>query len=179
MPSLATSAPGGRLNTLNDKCKITIEGHTINLKILPEISDAKRATYSDTTIIGRSSPIKTYSHSDNRVISMKLHFIVVEQEDIQRNIADLRAIASATYPRTGDPYKPPPVCVLDCGKGLGDEPLCCVLESYSVSFPTNVAWDKDTLLPYYFEISTNWHVVYSTSGSRGLPNQDRIMRTGV
>lgn len=177
--ALATSSPGGRLKTLNDKCKIKIENHTINLKILPEISDTKKATYSDTTIIGRSTPIKTYSHSDNRIITLKMHFIVVEPEDIQRNIADLRAIASATYPREGDPYRPPPICVLDCGRGLGEEPLCCVLENYSVSFPTNVAWDKDTMLPYYFEVNTSWCVVYASSGSKKLPNQYKIMRDGV
>lgn len=176
--ALATSAPGGRLKTLNDKCKIRIGNKSIDLKILPEISDSKKATYADTTIIGRSSPIKTYSHSDNRAISMKMHFIVVETEDIQRNIDYLRAIESATYPREGDPYLPPPVCTIDCGKALGEDPLCVLLESYSVSFPTNVAWDKDTLLPYYFEVNTTWHVVYSTYGARSLPNQSKIMRDG-
>ena len=175
--ALATSAPGGRLKTLNDKCKITIGGHEVNLKILPEIGDTKKATYADTTIIGRSSPIKTYSHSDNRVITMKLHFIVVEQKDIQNNIDDLWAIESATYPRQGDPYSPPPVCKIQCGKLLGDQPLCVVLESYSVSAPTNVAWDKDTLMPYYLEVSTTWHVVYSTKA--GLPNQDKILGHGM
>jgi hypothetical protein len=176
--ALATSQ-GGQLKTLNDKCKITIAGHEINLKILPEISDSKKATYADTTIIGRSNPIKTYSHSDNRVISMKLHFIVIEKSDIEKNYKDLWAIASATYPRNGNgdaPYFPPPVCQIDCGKGLGDQPLCVILENYSVSFPTNVAWDKDTLMPYYFEVQTSWHVVYSSSN---LPNQDKILGHGV
>jgi hypothetical protein len=173
--ALATFAPGGELKTLNDKCKITITGHTINLRILPEISDTKKATYADQTIIGRSFPIKTYSHSDNRVITMKLHFLVVKKSDIQKNIDDLRAIESATYPRKGDPYLPPPVCKINCGKMLGEQALCVVLENYNVSFPTNVAWDKDTLCPYYFQVSTTWHVVYSSSS---LPNQDKIMMAG-
>lgn len=177
--ALATSSPGGRLKTLNDKCKIIIEDHVINLKILPEISDTKKASYADTTIIGRSFPIKTYSHSDNRVITMKLHFLVIESADIKQNIEDLRAIQSATYPRKGTPYRPPPICKIQCGKALGERPLCCILESYNLSFPTNVAWDKDTMLPYYFQLNTTWHVVYSTSGDQPLPNQDKILRDGM
>ena len=177
--ALATTS-GGQLNTLNDSCYITIPSDRgpikIQLRILPEISDTKRATYADTPIIGRSNPIKTYSYSDNRVISMKMHFIVVQQSDIQTNIGYLRAIQSATYPRTGTPYSPPPVCQIRCGDALAEkQSLCVILENYSVSFPTNVAWDKDTLLPYYFEVSTTWHVVYATSD---LPNQRAILGFG-
>lgn len=177
MPSLATEA-GGRLKTLNNKCKINIGDYEINLKILPEISDTKQASYADTTVIGRSTPIKTYSNSANRVISMKLHFLVVEESDIQKNIRDLYAIQSAVYPRSGDPYQPPPVCRIDCGRLLGNEPLCAVLENYSVSAPTDVVWDPDNLIPYYFEVTTTWHVVYASGGSRKLPNQERILQSG-
>ena len=182
--ALATTN-GGRLNTLNDNCYIIIpnftggggkDGNQIQLRILPEITDTKKATYADATVIGRSNPIKTYSHSDNRVITMKLHFIVIEKSDIQTNISYLRAIQSAVYPRLGDPYTPPPICQIRCGDALAQaQPLCVVLETYSLSFPTNVAWDKDTLLPYYFEISTTWHVVYA---SKDLPNQNAILQFG-
>jgi len=173
--ALATYAPGGDLKSLADKCQIYIPGHTINLRILPEISDTKKATYADQTIIGRSFPIKTYSHSDNRVVTMKLHFIVTKKDDIPDNLKHLRALESAVYPRRGDPYLPPPVCKIDCGDALGKDPLCVILESYNVSFPTNVAWDWRTMLPYYFQVSTTWHVVYASSN---LPNQERIMSSG-
>ena len=175
--ALATTT-GGQLNTLNDNCWISIPTFgKIQLNILPEITDTKKATYADTTVIGRSSPIKTYSHSDNRVITMKLHFIVIQQSDIQRNISYLRAIQSAVYPRVGTPYLPPPVCQIQCGDGLiDDDSLCVILESYNVSFPTNVVWDKDALVPYYFEVSTTWHVVYAAGE---LPNQDRILHIGA
>lgn len=181
--ALATSSPGGRLKTLNNKCLISIpygpDIHVVNLKITPEISDTKRASYSDTSIIGRSNPIKTYSHSENRVITMRLHFIVVEPSDITRHIFDLRAIESAVYPSEGTPYRPPPVCKIKCGRILGDTDLCVVLESYSLNVPTNVVWDKDTLLPYYFELNTTWHVVYAASGAQALPNQTRILNYGI
>lgn len=185
--ALATG-PGGELKTLNDLCRITISGKDIVLKIRPEISDTKKATFADATIIGRSAPIKTYSHSDNRVITMKLHFLVVEEDDIEKNIRDLWLLESAVYPRHGGssngdaPFLPPPICKLNCGQALGSEPLCCVLENYSVTFPTNVACDPDTLLPYYFEVTTSWHVVYTTSGGSNrsqLPNQERIMNQGM
>lgn len=176
--ALATTSDGGDLRFINEeRCRITIPNYgVIKLKILPEVSDTKKATYADQTIIGRSFPIKTYSHSDNRVIAMKLHFIVVKSSDIDQNLADLNGIRSAVYPRRGDgdaPYKPPPVCTISCGDLFGEDPICVVLENYSVNFPTNVAWDKETLLPYYFQVSTNWHVVYS---SDNLPNQETILR---
>ena len=178
--ALATSS-GGQLKTLNDNCWVSIPNYgKIQLKILPEISDSKKATYADTIVIGRSTPIKTYSHSDNRTISMKMHFLVVQQSDIQTNIKYLWAIESAVYPRLGqnsNPYTPPPVCHIQCGQMLGDAPLCVILDNYNVSFPTNVAWDKDTLLPYYFEVTTSWHVVYATSS--GIPNQDKIISHGA
>lgn len=173
--ALATQS-GGKLKTLNDKCKIYVGGKEIELRILPEISDSKKATYADTVVIGRSTPIKTYSHSDNRTITMKMHFITLEESDLDKNLNYLRILESATYPRQGDPYLPPPVCKIDCGKGLGETPVCVVLDNYSVSFPTNVAWDKDKLLPLYFEVTTSWNVVYD---SASLPNQEKILGSGV
>ena len=201
--ALSTQVPGGALNTINFaaddiKCEITIpcQGCTstptsgvnrsvtvdgkriIRPKILPEITDTKRATYADTTVIGRSFPIKTYSHSDNRVLSMRLHFMSVEGSDLLDNVNDLRAIASATYPRVGQPYKPPPVCIIECGRMLGENPLCVVLENYSVQIPNNVVWDRSTLIPIYFSVNTTWHVVYASDQGGGLPNQKQIFEKG-
>jgi len=176
----ASLSPGGKLKTLEDKCGISIGGQVIQLKILPEITDTKRASYADVPIIGRSSPIKTYSHSENRSINMRLHFMAVEKSDLQANRDAVYLLESATYPREGDPYRPPPVCKISCGELCGKQPLCCVLDSYTVQPPTNVVWDPNTLMPYYFSVSTTWTVVYaSSSGQQGLPNQDRILSSGV
>lgn len=169
----------GKLNYI-EKCKITIGDYELKLKILPEITDTKRATYTDTTIIGRSFPIKTYSHSDNRVIGMRLHFLVVDPSagDVEAIIEDLYAIESAVYPRDGSPYKPPPVCKIECGKILGTDPLCVILESYNASFPTNVVWDEALMVPYYFTLDTTWHVVYASDSEVGLPYQEKILSDG-
>jgi len=171
---------GGRLEPIPN-CNITVPGlrNPIALYVLPDITDSKKATYNDERVIGRSTPIKTYSHSDNRTISMRITLQVTRTRDIQTNLDTLRTLESLTYPRSGisggAPYRPPPICQLTCGKLLGDNSLCVVLDTYSVQFPTNVVWDADTLLPYNFSVSLTWHVVYS---SDNLPNQDKILKEG-
>ncbi len=169
--------PQGDLIFIRD-CFIRIENRTIRFKILPDISDQKSASYSDESIIGRSFPVKTYSHSENRSISMELHFIALKRADINANLRDLRLIQSACYPReglNGSPYRPPPVCQLKCGRMLGNAGVCAILKNYSVKFPTDVPLDELTLLPYKFDVSTTWEVVYASSN---LPGQEMIASTG-
>jgi len=176
-------------------CSITIPSDSgpvvIVLNNLPEIADSKSASYADEGIIGRAMPLKTYSHSENRVISTKLTFFTIQPGDYTTpgttdyNLAALRALESAVYPRdpssnnslaaNGLPYSPPPVCSIQCGQLLGNQPLCAVLTRYSVDFPTDVAWDEATLLPYKFTVDCEWHVVYTNSN---LPGSDRILGTG-
>ena len=175
--ALATQ-PSGDLMNLED-CWILIPIYGIvRLHSLPEISDSKSASYADEPIIGRSFPLKTYSHSENRQISMTLHMFVRKQGDISLNLLVLRALESAVYPRQGSfgvPFIPPPVCKIKCGELLASEPLCVILKSYSVKFPTDVAWDETTYCPYKFDIDTTWEVVYKSSD---LPGQFRILATG-
>ena len=183
----------GRLNPV-DLCfidiPISIDGlsqvHRVTLNNLPDLSDTKSAIYNNEGIIGRSFPLYTYSHSGDRQINMQLHFFATEQSDISKNVQDLRAIQSAVYPRegtSGAPYKPPPVCRIQCGQLLSgnpqrDEPqddLCVVLQSYSVKFPTEVAWEENFYVPYRFDVETSWLTVYS---SEDLPFQEQIYTTG-
>jgi hypothetical protein len=169
----------GALRTLNDKCSIAIPGYeTIQLKILPEITDSKSAKYADEPVIGRSTPLKSYSYSDNRVLSIKLSFQAISRLDLLENVRQFYAISSLTYPRhatANGPYAPPPICRFRCGSLFGREPLCVILDNYSLSIPTDVVWDDETLVPYYFSISTSWHVVYS---SARLPHQEDILAFG-
>jgi hypothetical protein len=189
--------PTGKLQTI-DKCYVEIPTSSIsgslpgipisislnsNVRIpinnLPEISDSKQAVYNNDPIIGRASPLHTYHYSDTRNISIQFHFIVTEQSDLENNLKYLRAIESAVYPREGDsniPFRPPPICKLRCGNLLAvDKDLCVVLQQYSVKFPTDVVWDKDTLCPYKFDVDTTWLVVYS---SQDLPTNSRIYSSG-
>jgi len=177
------TVPGGPLVALQD-CWIKIPvgnsmEYTVDLYSLPDISDSKSASYNDEPIIGRAFPLKTYSHSDNRTISMQLHFFVTHPDDVTKNLDHLRALESAVYPRVDDisgaPFVPPPVCRIKCGELLAREHLCVVLKQYSVKFPIDVAWDENTYIPWKFDVDTTWEVVYK---SPDLPGQRRILFTG-
>lgn len=195
---LATTLTG-RLQPIQE-CYIDIPGaKKIILDNLPDIGDTKSATYADETVIGRASPIKTYSLSDNRSITMQIHFIISKPSDVTTNLEYLRAIQSAAYPRSGadgEPFIPPPVCKIRCGQLLKkDGDLCVVLKNYSVKFPTDVSWISDNQLgndaavgasgpslpsdkpftPMKFSVDTTWDVVYSSSA---LPGQNKIFTLG-
>lgn len=166
------------------RCQIFIPTSTIiTLEILPEITDSKSASYPDSHGIGRSFPIKTYSHSENRIISMKCHFIILHEVDISVNMQYLRALQSAVYPRESQaaPYLPPPICQIRCGNLLAgpntDGWLCAILRSYNASFPTDVVWACDqagggSYLPYKFDIDLSWEAVYANTD---LPGQEQIL----
>lgn len=188
---MQATAPGGMLQPL-DKCYIKIKSKTIQFKSIPDISDQKSAEYTDEAVIGRASPMKTYSHSGKRTINLELYFYITEANDPTTNLENLRWIASACYPEDisggggpgapvqangqgGVPFIPPPVCKLRCGDLLATQDLCVVLMSYSVKFPRDVAFDEDTYCPWFFQVSTSWEVVYKSSD---LPGQDRIVQFG-
>ena len=124
---------------------------------------------------------------------MQLHFYITEPGDAVRNLGYLRLIESAVYPRegiTGAPYRPPVICKLRCGdllstKAEDDQGVCAILTSYSVKFPTEVAWENTEnpfvdlkggqYCPYKFDVDTSWIVVYTNPE---LPFADRIVQTG-
>jgi hypothetical protein len=175
---MQATAPGGNLVEIED-CYIDIGGGTVlTQRILPDISDSKGASYPEEPLMGRSTPLKTYSHSETRTISWTMHFIVCKEEDIHQNLMDLRAICSAVYPldQVGNaPYQPPNLCHIKCGSLLADDALCAAMKSYSVKFPPDVAWDEETLLPYKFDVDMSFEVVYDSSE---LPGADCILATG-
>lgn len=172
--------PGGELIDI-ENCYIFVPGRgKIVMHSLPDITDSKSASYNDEPIIGRSFPLKTFSHSENRSIGMQVHFYVRKRADIGINIWNLRALESALYPRGTEsginaPFIPPPVCKIKCGSLLADDELCVILKSCSVKFPTDVPWDEEYLVPYKFDVDLSWEVVYRTSQ---LPGQSRILISG-
>jgi len=172
------ATPACSLRRIED-CYIEIPGYQkIWMDNLPDIGDSKGASYPDTSVIGRSFPMKTYSHSENRAISWSMHLFVQKDADIDANLSKMRMLESLVYPRnTGPgPYAPPQIVKLKCGKLLSvGAPLCAVLKSYSVKFPTDVAWDERTLTPYKIDIDLSFEVVYS---SNDLPGAERIVTSG-
>lgn len=174
----------GNLNRIED-CYVIIPGGNpskIEFDNLPDLSDSKGASYNDENIIGRSNPLHTYSHSANRTINISFHFFIVKPGDAENNLNKLRTIQSAVYPRPGTggaPFQPPPVCSVKCGELLAKEPLCIVLQNYSVKFPTDVPWyvgkGGGVYCPYKFDVETSWLVVYT---SASLPFQNNIVTSG-
>jgi hypothetical protein len=171
----------GKLKQIRN-CWVSIPGTigTIYMHALPDISDSKGAVYNEETAIGRSTPIKAYSHSEARQINMTLHFYASDEFEAYDNFTYLAAIASAVYPSKGNPYAPPPVCKIKCGRLLapgvaGDGILCVILKNYSIKIPTDVAWIGEELLPTKIDIDTSWEVVYS---SDNLPGHERILDEG-
>lgn len=177
----ATTENNGTLVAI-DQCYLDIpNAGRITFNNLPDISDSKSVSYNDEPIIGRSTPLKTFKSSETRTISMQIHLFVTSRSDVSGNIQTLRAIESAAYTRSGQggaPFIPPPVCKIKCGALLGDTDVCVVLKSYSVKFPTDVAWSTydNQFTPFKFDIDTTWDVVYS---SEKLPGQDSILTLGV
>jgi len=150
----------------------------IILNNLPDLGDGKQAVYNNIPVMGRSAPFYTYSHSGDRTINLQLHFFITKKGDADTNLKQLRLIQSAVYPRQGNepvPYIPPTVRQIKMGQLLGTSPLCAILQSYSVRFPTDVAWDKVTMCPYRFDVDTSWYIVYS---SENLPHANRIVYSG-
>lgn len=181
---MKATLPGGILAPI-PRCSIIVPGAgTIVLNNLPTISDSKSASYADEGVIGRSFPIKTYSHSENRAINMKVHFVILRNSDAEVNMRYLRWLQSAVYPRDnvpGSPYLPPPVCKIRCGNLLAgrtsDGYVCAVLKQYNVSYDPTVAWYSDgngngSYLPYSFDMDLTWDVVFS---NETLPGQEKIM----
>lgn len=174
------SLPGGDLAPI-DNCYLRIPGFGIvTFYAVPDISESKSAQYNDENIPGRSFPLKTYSHSGDRTISMTIHLYVRKKTDVSQNIATLRAIQSCLYPQDAGvggtaPFIPPPICQIRCGYQLADGELCVILKSCNTRYPTDVPWDEETYFPYKLDIETSWDIVYRTAN---LPGQSRILQTG-
>ena len=168
----ATDA-SGHLKPIPD-CYLEIGNFRLEFNNLPDLGDSKSADYSDESVIGRAAPIKTYSKSENRVISCSITLLVQDQSDCKKNLKILRNIQSAVYPRTGPgaPYFPPVICRIKCGQLFSKNPICCVMKDYNVKFPTDVPWDEETLCPYKMEVSMTLDQVFS---SNQLPNQNLIL----
>lgn len=185
----ATNANG--LNATG--CTIYVpNGGLIELNILPELTDSKGSVFNDEPVIGRSFPIKTYAHGENRSIGLNLYFYADSRDALEQNATYLLWLESAVYPRDADsatnlPFLPPPICKLKCGRMLATETvyipttgqeikipgtLCAVLKRYNFTAPRDVAWDESTLIPYYFTLSTEWDIVYNNDA---LPGQEKII----
>jgi hypothetical protein len=175
---MKATLPNGSLRDIED-CYIYIPelSDEIVMRILPDISDSKSANYADESAIGRSFPIKNYAYSENRTISWTIHLMVCKEGDQDDILRQIKLLEACVYPSNKEqPYAPPPICKIKCGKLLAETELCCVLKSYSVKFPTDVAWDDIGYVPYKLDIDLSFEVVYDSSS---LPYAEEIQFLGT
>lgn len=153
------------------------EDFKVYMYILPDISDAKQASYSDETGIGRSAPLKVFSHGETRSISWTAHFFSPTSKMAEKNLNSLRILESLVYPDSNrnSIVSPPPIARIKCGSLLGVLELCVVLKGYTVKFPTDVAWDTVTYMPIKFDVDMTFEVVYQTLD---LPGSGKILNFG-
>jgi len=178
--------PLGKAGSPSAECTIITGGLTVAggigrkvvMKILPDITDSKSASYADESAIGRTMPFKTYQYSENRTIGWTAHFVVERAEDVREIFENLRVLESCVYPENlslGDAtYRPPPICQLRCGLLLGSAstPVYAVMKSYSVKFDTSVPWDQDTFMPFKLDVDMQFDVVYNQTE---LPGSSQIL----
>ena len=170
---------GGKLRNIDD-IYIEVAGHKIIAYILPDISDSKSASYADENSIGRTTPFKNYSYSENRVITWTHHWILDVPSRLQQILEEIRLLESLTYPsKAAVPYAPPYIAHLKAGNILGDSDLCCVLKSYNIKFPTDVPWysspgaSNSVSIPYKVDMDLNFEVVYDNN-SGNIPYAEDI-----
>lgn len=158
---MKATIPGGDLNSL-PQCYIVVDNYTIEMDILPDISDSKSTNYANENAIGRTAPFVIFSNGELRNVSWTCHFICKKEGDTQKYMKHIRALQSACYP-TNESGHPPPICRLYCGTLLSTSELCAVLKSYSIKYDTNVPWEEDDLIPYKLDIDLQFDIVYNQS----------------
>ena len=167
---------GGILKPIKD-VYIKIKNKTIQAYIMPDISDSKSASYADENSIGRTTPFKNYSYSENRVIQWGHHWIIDHKKRVDEILTDIRYLQSLVYPsKKPAPYSPPWIAHIKVGNVLGKNDLCCVLKSYNIKYPTDVPWYEDgsgISIPYKIDMDLNFEVVYDNSSGK-IPYAENI-----
>jgi hypothetical protein len=124
-----------------------VQQDIIPFQFMPDtIRDSKVAVYNDIAIVGRSSPVKNYSHSGARMISFTLQFFVypeagmdnLDTAALTQKIDLCRSLVVPDY--DGFIIKPPPRCIVQIGKSLGFLGVC---KSVNVSYSGASPWDLD------------------------------------
>lgn len=117
----------------------------IPFQFMPDtVRDGKMAIYNDIAIIGRSSPVKNYSHSSARTINFTLQFFASPEAGlgmitpllIKTRVDACRALVVPDY--SGFIIKPPPRCIVHLGFSMAFLGVC---KSVNVSYSNSSPWD--------------------------------------
>lgn len=135
---------------------------------LPEVSVSKQAVYSDIPIIGRSSPIASYAHSNYRRLQITFHLHSLSLFFQDYHLQFIRAVDSLVHPVYENTYSPPRLAMFKCGGLLagtsieGGSYLRILVEDTSYTLSPDVVWYGDTsLIPQYMTLQLNARVIYN------------------
>jgi len=124
-----------------------IQQDVLPFQFMPDtIQDSKAAMYGDIIVLGRSTPIKTYSHSGAETLAFSLKFFAnPEQSDkemtpkrINERVQFCKSLVYPVY--TGFIVKPPPICVVKVGDYINFYGVC---KAVSTSVTQDYPWDVD------------------------------------
>lgn len=175
---VASANYGSNTNT-NTSSSVIQQGFW--LTSLPELTWRKEASYNTQNIIGRSSPIISYSSSKSRTIEIVLHMHNPTYQDMIYNMNAVHYLASAVHPRYQSTYAPPPICTLACGSSQGGAPLTTttasgstrsantspfaylrfIMTSISQSFNSESVWDDVLMVPRNWDVQISGEVIYN------------------
>lgn len=155
---------GGNLTNI-PTCIFTVPGAgSFQLKVVPTISDSKSANYASQTIYGRSNPVRSYSESGPRTITIGWSVFNTD-EDIENNIKLIRAIQASVHPKYQ--YDPPPICKLQCGKLLSSGVVDVLVTNYKFNYSNDCVYNDD-LIPFQIDIDLDLEVAYSQANLPGF-----------
>jgi hypothetical protein len=132
-----------------------VDSTTFRFQMMPNsIQESKSSNWSQTAIVGRSSPIYFYSGGSSRQYTLNLEFIVTPQSgDRKPTLTDIneysRQLRALCYPQEGGggnfALLAPPVVILS----LGWFETRCVVQAVNLDF--NMPWDAEDNTPHYLK----------------------------
>lgn len=147
-----------------------LQRDVLPFQFLPEsIQDSKAAVYGDITVIGRSTPIKTYSHTGAETLAFSLKFFAnPEQRDaslspklIKERVDFCKSLVYPVY--TGFIVKPPPMCIVKIGNYIAFYGVCKSVSTSVTNSPEGgTPWDIDPvtgILPHGVQINLTFEDV--------------------
>jgi hypothetical protein len=148
-------------------------GETFQLSSLPELTWRKEASYNTQSIIGRASPVVSYSSSKSKTLEIVLHMHSPTHQDLLNNLKATHYLAAALHPRYENTYAPPPICTLNCGVGSpspNNSPftfLRFIMTSMSQTFASDSVWDETLMVPRMWDTQISGEVIYNYSSLPG------------
>ena len=141
--------------TARAKCYITelSTGDTLHFDHIPnQVTTQKAANWNDVEILGRSEPLKGYSGSSAKAISLALQFSASYDQDDEGTYEKLETrlnfLDSLVYPEYEEHTIPPSRVLLSFGDWLKQVSIV-----RDISIQRNAPWDTQTVFPTTAEVT--------------------------